>query len=231
MRKLINFSVIVPFILFTLLACGSNRSADTNEFYSFNDSDTIYETAEEGNTSKWLESDGLEIQNVEEGSNGSSRSILVKENWLRDENGDLKKSENGNLTNLAHYELPMNNEKQFILEFDKMRKIGGNDISYCFTVGVKLDTEYGERLISFNTFFDLAKMDSMEQWLVEDMVKEMVFPLSMNYVNEVNTWKRLRFDLEASLHEFEPDNKINKVISFYFQGGDDYLDNIRLVSE
>ena len=222
---------LTSLVLFTFISCGgSDRSSASKEtYYSFNDSDTIYEDGEDGSISRWELRIGHPIQNVNIGANGSDRSILVRENWLRGEDGNLTLNEYGDATNNAHYELPLNNDYQFILEFDKMKKIA--NITHCFTVGVKLDTIWGERHISFNTFFDQQGSPAMEQWILDDTVLEMVFPLDMAYVNEANVWRHLRFNILEYLHEFEPDNEIINMKSFYFQGGDDYLDNIRLVSE
>ncbi len=224
------YTVVTIFLLFTLISCSSDKKEDSLDVsYTLNPDDTVYEDAEDGNTSRWLKSWGYAIENVEGGANGSKRSIFVREDWLREDNGSLLTTEEGYNVNLAHYELPMENSRQFILEFDKKRAI--IDPSYCFSVGVKVETKMGERHITFNTWFDQEKMEPIEQWLVEEKIKELVFPLSMEYVKDAGRWKRLRFDLTKYLHKFEPDNEIVKVISFYFQGGDDYLDNIRLVSK
>ncbi len=227
MKTFINTIGLVLFILFTFISCGSDSTIDTPTDKDY----TVYEDAEDGSIARWEElgERGLPIQNIELGSNGSKRSIFLRENWRRDDDGNFTKDENGFAINDAHYELPNHNNHQFILEFDKMKKEA--DITYCFTIGVKLDTKEGERHISFNTFYDKENIEANAQWIINDSVKELVFPLSMDYVNITNVWKHLKFDLTEYLEKLDPGNEIYEVTAFYFQGGDDYLDNIRLSSE
>jgi len=222
LKIFINFISLTLFVLFTFISCGSNTFIDA----------TVYEDAEDGSTSKWEVWEGYPIQNVEIGANGSSRSIFVEENWLRNEDGSFIKDDNDFPINGAHYELPIHNNYQFILEFDKMRKaVEETELQYCFTVGVKLNTKDGERHISFNTFYDKENIEANAQWIIDGTVKELVFPLSMDYVDIENVWKHLQFNLVDYLNRLDPGNEIIEVTAFYFQGGDDYLDNIRLVSE
>jgi hypothetical protein len=221
MKNIVYNISFLLLLLFTLTSCGRNSLDIEPLNYEFNDSDSIYEDGEDGSTDRWIVKNGYPVENVNIGANGSSRSIFLRQNWYEDDNGKI--------INGAHYELEIGNENQFILEFDKMKKSAKT--KHCFTVGVKLDTTQGERHISFNTFYDKEGVSANAQWIIDDTIKEIVFPLSMDYVKISNVWKHLRFDLVKYLHEFEPDNDINSVIAFYFQGGDDYLDNIRLVSE
>jgi len=216
------------FAILNFTSCGSDSVQEEN-YYSFADSDSIYETAEDGSVDNWSVFAGHPIENIKIGANGSNRSIFVRENWLRNEDGSYATNEYGFPINDAHYELSIDNNYQFILEFDKMKKEAKT--MHCFTLGVKLETEYGERHILFDPFYDKEGMEANTQWIMDGSVKELIFPLSMDYVNIGNVWKHLRLDLNDYLHQFEPDNNINTITAFYFQGGDDYLDNIRLVSE
>ncbi len=207
----------------TFAACGSDNRTDRVvelDNYNIDNSDSYYETAEDGSTHRWEIKSGWEIENVEGGANDSDRSIFFRRKWSEDENGNLK--------NDSHYELSLYNDYQFILELDKKKK--SSNRQYCLTIGVKVDTYEGERYLSFNTFYDKENMEADIQTLDGD-IPEMVFPLSMDYVNIGGIWTGLRFDLSQYLHQFEPNNEITAVTAFYFQGGDDYLDNIRLVSE
>ncbi len=225
MKTFLHLTLLI-FISSIFISCGSNRSGEN--YYNFNDSDSIYWDGEDGTIGNWQLWEGHPIENVEKGANGSKRSILLRENWIGDDGDDYESYING-----ASYHLPIGNDFQSILEFDKMKK-RGKKINHCFIAGVKTTTNYGERWISFNTFYDLKKYEANSQWfdVGDKSVVEFVFPLSMDeYVTQDSVWKHLRFDLNSYLQKFEPDNKIISVESFYFEGGDDYLDNIRLVSE
>ncbi len=224
--KTFLYLTLLLFTSFIFISCGSDRSGEN--YYSFNDSDSIYWDGEDGTIGNWQLWQGHPIENVAKGANGSKRSILLREDWIGEDGDDYESYING-----ASYHLPIQNDYQTILEFDKMKK-RGEKINHCFIVGVKTITEYGERWISFNTFYDLRKIDASSQWFDTEngSVLEFVFPLSMNeYVTQDSVWKHLRFDLNSYLQQFEPDNKILSIESFYFEGGDDYLDNIRLVSQ
>lgn len=227
MKKIFNMYISLFIILLTFTSCGSDNNASMFP-YTFNKDDTIYEDAEDGKIGRWQVIQGHPVENVADGANGSARSILLRENWLRDGKGEFQLNENGFPINDAHYELPLNNDTQFIIEFDKKKK--ESEEQFCFTVGIKLETQLGERLLSFNPFYAREGMQADTQ-ILDDNVLEFVFPLSMDYVDIGGVWKHLRFDLVKYLHQFEPDNEILLVTAFYFQGGDDYLDNIRLVSE
>ncbi len=217
--KLYLFLFIIYATLFN--GCGNN-SRDLP--YVTPEDTTIYEDAEDGSTQRWEIIEGFDVENVDIGANGSERSILVKQNWLVDENNNYIHDDNGFAINEAYYQLQINNDNQFVLHFDKM-KIDNADRKYCFTVGARVATDYGIRYISFNTFYDRLKMDpdSIE---LDDGSKEFTFPLSMSYVNDTNVWRHIRLDLPKYLHKFEPNNNIQSVETFYFQGGNDYLDNI-----
>jgi hypothetical protein len=220
LKTVISIINLTFFILFTFIGCGNDTI--------FNDA-TIYEDAEDGSVERWKVQMGYPVKNVEIGANGSKRSILLKENWLRDKDENYILDANGYPINEAHYELQMINDHQFILEFDKMKEKNKKE-HFCFTVGVKVDTIFGKRLISFNPFYDKEDM-SAEIIPVDNNAKELVFPLSMKYVDVTGVWKHLKFDLISYLHQLEPDNNISLVTAFYFEGGDDYLDNIQLSSK
>jgi len=211
---------IIVIILTFFISCGK----DTTIINA-----TTYEDAEDGSIQRWEVQMGYPIKNVIGGANGSKRSILLKENWLRDANNEYILDKNGYPINGAHYELKMINDHQFILEFDKMKEKNEEE-HFCFTVGIKVDTTFGKRLISFNPFYDKENMNA-EIIPADNNAKELVFPLSMKYVDVAGVWKHLKFDLNSYLHQLEPDNKILLVKSFYFEGGDDYLDNIQLSSK
>jgi len=223
LKTIINTISLIFFISFSLTSCGRNNQpiipADA----------TIYEDAEDGTTQRWEVWGGYPIENVKIGANGSKHSILLRENWLRDKDGNYILDKNGYPINGAHYELQMKNDHQFILEFDKMKE-KNKEVHFCFTFGVKVDTTFGKRLISFNPFYDKENMDANIIPADNDAL-ELVFPLSMQYVTDAGVWRHLRFDLVSYLHQLEPNNNIVSITAFYFEGGDDYLDNIFLVSK
>ncbi len=235
MKIFINFLAISFFLLFTFTSCQSTENSPKYKQlnYSFNDSDTMYEDAEDGSIKRWAILQGFPIQNVAIGSNGSNRSIFLRQNWLLEDDGSFTKDENGYPINAAHYELKLENKKQFIIEFDIMKKEAR--LKHSFTLGVEVDTKLGKRHISFNTYYDYIKASPIEQWISNNTIKEMVFPLSkdysVDYITIGNAWKHVRLDIEQYLQEYEPENEIIEMRKFYFQGGDNYLDNIRLVSQ
>ncbi|MCH9812624.1 MAG: hypothetical protein K0U47_01630 [Epsilonproteobacteria bacterium] len=226
MKYIINIYTLTFIALFTFTACGGSDTTqqliENNHTQIPQDNASVYETAENGSIDKWELWSGFEIENVPDGANGSSRSIFVKANWTQDAEGNHK--------NEAHYELPLAepNYSQFILEFDKKKKV--SETLHCFTVGMTVETENGKRHLSYNPFLDRENIPASRHAFDNGEI-EIVLPLSMEYVDEAGVWKHLRLDLREALHHFEPDNDITAVTSFYFQGGDDYLDNIRLVSE
>jgi len=215
-----NYLSLLIIAIIMLSGCGSTS---TELRYPIPKEASMYEDAEDGLVKRWEIKDGFSVENVETGANGSDRSIFVKQNWLLDDDGEFLKDENGFAINAAYYELKINNDKQYVLQFDKMKI--DSDRTYCFTVGAKVDTTNGIRYISFNTFYDRQHMEQ-DSVLLDDDVKEFISPLSMSYVNDTNVWKHIRLDLPKYLHNFEPNNHILSVKTFYFQGGNDYLDNI-----
>jgi hypothetical protein len=222
MNKQFKYILLTTFTSMLLTSCGG--SLDTNDgdvkAYDLNKNATVYETAEDGSTKRWTVWGGHPIENAKRGANGSNRSIFLKKDWdLADEAHPI---------NNANYVLSMVNDQQFILEFDKM-KINGA-AKHCFTTGVTVETTDGTRHLSFNTFYDREGFQTSVQNL-EDGSTEIIFPLNMSYVNDSDVWKHIRLDLNAYLHQQEPNNNITSTTQFYFQGGDDYLDNIRLVSK
>jgi hypothetical protein len=220
LKTVISIISLIFFISFIFTGCGNDTILKDA---------TIYEDAEDGSVERWKVQMGYPVKNVEVGANGSKRSMLFKENWLRDKDDNYVLDANGYPINAAHYELQMINDHQFILEFDKMKE--KNEIEhFCFTVGVKVHTTLGKRLISFNPYYDKVHMNA-NIIPADDNAKELVFPLSMQYVTDAGVWKHLRFDLVSYLHQLEPDNNILLVTAFYFEGGDDYLDNIQLSSK
>lgn len=212
MNKLVKYTIPALLITLFLTSCGGSGTKKTTY--------TLYEDGEDGLVERWEVRDGLAIENVQSGANGSKRSIYLKQNW------DLSDPEHP--INNANYILAMENDHEFIVEFDKM-KIARDEL-YCFTTGATVETDQGVRHISYDTFYDREGYDAITQEFSDGSI-EMVFPLSMSYVNDSNVWKHVRLDLAKELHRFEPENNIIKVIQFYFQGGDDYLDNIQLVSK
>jgi len=256
--KKFSISLVLAFmVIFSFSACDSTRAKqqtvddsisnnyNTSESYQQQDIEenddkplvydisppTVYEDGEDGETSRWAVWQGHAIANADIGADGSNHSIFVRHNWLYTDAGDSVLDENGFPINAAHYQLDMYNDHQFILELDKMKKGGYNGNNYCFSMGVKLATNYGVRYITFNPYYERESIEQSEQYIMNGEVKELTFPLSMSYVLDTGVWQHLRFDLNNYLHQFEPNNQITEVLSFYFQGGDDYLDNIRLLSE
>lgn len=223
MKNIIYTILFTISILFNFTACGSNKRTDNikeQNYYTFNDTDTIYETGEDNSTDRWETWAGFDsydhIQNVGFGANGSNRAIFFRKEWINE------------YTNISNFKLPLYNDYQFIVEFDHMKKEAEN--KHCFIIGIQMDTDWGTRYLSFSTFFDMKNMEPTTE-TYDNGITEMNFPLSMDYVNDGGVWKNLRFDLANYLHQFEADNNIIAITAFTFQGGDDYLDNIRLVSE
>ncbi len=211
------------FSLFFVTACGS--SSDNNGGTT---DKTLYEDAENGLVDKWEVTLGpYEVLNVQEGAQGSSRSIFLRHDWHK-ENGKMISGVSYRLTN--ENATPWNNTTQKVLHLDHMKKVSGDNKTYSFTISVETMTKLGKRMLSFNTYYDKMKMDPSSQSYPDVDYIELTYPLNLQYVKEFDTWQHIRLDLQEYLHQLEPQNEIIAINAFVFEGGDDYLDNISLAS-
>ncbi len=213
----------IPLFLFSILILAGCGGGGVSSEYAVV---KVYENGEDGSTKRWerYEKCPYDAENVEGGANGSGRSIYLRQNWV--------KQPDGNYTNEAGYKLLLpdgsywHDTLRTILDFDKKKHISPDEMLYCFDCGVEVKTAKGPRRLVFSTWYDKNNYPA-EKKVFSDII-EYTFPLSMEYVEHPDVWQHLHFDLNAWLHSFEPDNNITAVEFFFFEGGDDYLDNITL---
>ncbi len=205
--------------LLIVIGCGSSvdNEIDTRSVkkYNIKNNSTVYETAEDGSTKRWRTVEGpYSVQIYNMGANGSSRSILTKQNW--------KETAPERYYNEALYVMNMyNNKREFNLEFD-LRTYRDLD-QPCFMVGVEVETYWGTKRILFDVF---QAHNNAKAYITN--LGELSFPLSEDYRFGGQGWLHLKFNLQTYLHKFQPKNNITKVKRFFVRGGDIMLDNIRL---
>ncbi len=220
-------------LIISFIGCGTptnSISTITETSNQVHNTQTIYEDAEDGSNQKWEVWEGpYDVEVVNFGANNSKHAIFLRENWHKVD-GKFISGVYYRLTNKEH--TLWDNSTQKVLHFDHMKQRSADGRLYCFTVSVEIDTTFGRRMISFNTFYDKQHYDAESIDSSDtDYEKELVFPLTMSYVNNTNKWRHLSFNIEDYLHRLEPDNDLVAINAFVFNGGDDYLDNIALASE
>jgi hypothetical protein len=192
-----------------------------------NNDSTIYEDANNGISSKWKTVSGIFQPKAINGA------VKLTTNWET------------NTHNNAHYQLPMNNNKQTILEVDigGVGAAGGHiggihayaPAGYMahYGMGVIVETTNGIRGMTWDSFLNHEDVDAYINDYGDGNV-ELIYPSPIEQVRgfgytDINLWEHFRVDLNAYLQQLEPGNKIIKVKTFYSGGG--YLDNIKLSSK
>ncbi len=218
MKRSLLYTLLTTLLL-SLAGCGGGVS-DTYAITK------VYENGEDGSAARWSRYNicPYDAQNVAGGAQGSARSIFLRQNWVKQPDGSYKNEAGYILHNADGSD--WNDTLRTILDFDKMKRFSADQMLYCFDCGVELDTAQGPRRLVFSTWFD--KNHTPPQRKEFPHIVEFTFPLSMEYVQKPDVWQHLHFDLNDYLHRFEPDNTITSVRFFFFEGGDDYLDNISL---
>lgn len=190
---------------------------------------TILEDAENGLNPNWTQILGRYApKRATPGFDGTGTLVLTPE-W---------KHENGNWENLAEYKLPLNYSIQTILEMDigglpnyKLSNLSRKGYMPHFSIGVYVKTTKGWRALMWDSYFNhinasahIADYGNGYIWLN--------FPSPVEHVRgwykPIDYLSHFRVDIEASLKQLEPDNKLIYIYSLYLTGG--FLDNIKLSS-
>ncbi len=192
-----------------------------------NGTSTMYEDADNGISSAWKTMSG---PFVPEAINGA---VKLTTNWET------------NTHNSAFYELPMDNDKETILEVDigGVGAAGGHiggihayaPAGYMahFGMGVIVETTNGIRGMTWDSFLNHENVDAYINDYGDGNI-ELLYPSPIEQVRgfgytDINLWEHFKVDLNAYLQQLEPGNQIIKVKTFYSSGG--YLDNIKLSSK
>ena len=189
-------------------ACGRTTGSESSAAM-------IFEDAEDGLSHRWQVIKGDSSPSQIKAYNTSTYCIHLPVSWHE---------ENGNWYNPHEYHLPLETEDAYVLELD----VGGTgeEIPH-YVVGVKIESDYGERTILWNSWYNHEGMPA--KYTQESAT--MVFPSPVELVRgfgyeDTTTWSHFRVDIAKALHTFEPDNHITSVSTFIATGGD--LDNIGL---
>ncbi len=181
---------------------------------------TLYEDAEDGRTLGWFTVSGPDfVKNVKV---TGSRSIWGNARWdgdhyPRQNHSSYKKVlDNGEV---------WSNTDQFILALDTIGHTG------CMRFGVEVRTKQGFRAITLSTWFDRKHYPPQKQ-IYNDGYIELTYPIpvALRYAGRHS----VQYNLQALLHQLEPNNDIISVDAFYMSGysrGAGGVDNIRLLSQ
>ena len=140
-----------------------------------------------------------------------------------------------NYSNIAEYQLDMNNSSQKILEMD----MGGlkdyrlpnlPDAGYIqhYKVGVRVNTSNGKRAMLWDSFFNHGGVEPFKEgkWLSYPSPVEHVRGYEEVGGLAIDQWVHFRVDVEKELQKLEPDNKLLSIDTFFATGG--FLDNLKL---
>ncbi len=193
-------------------------------------SSTIYEDAENGLSSDWKTTGGnyapLRVSN---GYNSSS-AVQLKTEWIDE------------TKNISEYQLDLHsNTTQPILEVD----VGG--VGYTgespagihsdwnpgtmphYKIGVIATTTQGYRLITWSSFYTHSNIPATRRDYGSWVALSFPSPLEqVRWDSNKDLWEKHRFDVEAYIHQLEPDNNLISIDKFIATGGN--LDNIKLFS-
>ncbi|SFV52395.1 hypothetical protein MNB_SV-14-1536 [hydrothermal vent metagenome] len=184
---------------------------------------TIYEDAEKNISLAWRQISGhYKPLRVPNGFKSKGALVLTPE-WI------------DNYTNIAEYQLDMNNSTQKILEMD----MGGlkdyrlpnlTDTGYIqhYSVGVYVTTTYGERRMLWDSFFNHGGVKPFKKgiWLSYPSPVEHVRGYKEVHGLAIDKWVHFRVNVEKELQKLEPNNKVISINLFFATGG--FLDNLKL---
>jgi len=213
-----------------------NNNFEEKATYAFsiihvNKPSTMFEDAEGGISPKWTQVLG-DFPPVHAGPGWNSSGLIVL-------NPQWKKI-NGDWFNNVEYHLPMDFSTQSILEMDigglptyKLFETGGKR-GYMphFSIIVHTKTKNGNRYILWDSWFNhinaephIADYGNGNIWLLNPSPVEHV----RGWYKPVDYWAHFRVDVEATLLNLEPENRLIYIEKLIVTGG--FLDNIRLSSE
>jgi len=206
------------------------EATDTFSVVADNLPPTVYEDAENGISGDWVTTAGnYSAIHVNSGFD-SSGAVQLKTEWIND------------TRNISEYQLNLhNNTSQQILEVD-VGGVGNAGESPAgihshwapgtmphYKIGVIATTTLGYRLIMWSSFYTHSNIPATKRdygsWV------SLTFPSPWEQVRwngNKNLWERHRFDVQAYIHQLEPNNTLISIDKFIATGGN--LDNITLKS-
>ena len=178
---------------------------------------TIYEDAENG-IGDWWRASGQHTPTSGTLANGNSY-VKLGTDWLQ--------TGADSWINRAEYHLLIENYEDTILSVDI---VGDGIPMHHYILGVDVRTSYGNRRLMWDSFYNHEGMPA-ERFNDANGLVSMIFPSPVELVrgydfSDVNLQETFRVDLEAALRQFEPNNEILSIVTFFATGGN--LDNIRL---
>jgi hypothetical protein len=183
----------------------------------------VYEDAENNLSTDWRQVSGHYKPLRVSGGFESTGALVLTPEWIDD------------FSNVAEYQLDMNNSNQTILEMD----MGGlkdyrlpnlPDVGYIqhYKVGVRVETTDGERAMLWDSFFNHGGVEPFKEgkWLSYPSPVEHVRGYEEVGGLPIDQWVHFRVDVENELQKLEPDNKLLSINTFFATGG--FLDNLKL---
>jgi len=201
---------IIIITLFFFLGCGAGDEKKNT---------TLFEDVENGLSPNWHTVSGNQSPRAIEANNGSTYCVELPVTWSQNEN-------DGYWNNPNEYRLTLNSKIAQGLSLD----IGGTGKAVPhYVVGVKLNTDFGERTLLWNSWYNHHNLEA--NYKNDAGMVTMVFPSPVEMVRgfgfeETDVWSHFDVDLTSYLHQFEPKNEIRGVYEFIATGG--ILDNISL---
>ncbi len=187
---------------------------------------TIYEDAEENLSVAWVQKLGhYKPLRVEHGYKSKGALVLTPE-WIND------------YSNIAEYNLDMNNSSQKILEMDmgglssyRLPNLANVGYIQHYKVGLYVQTLHGRRAMIWDSFFNHGGVEPFSNdygngkiWLSYPSPVEHVRGYDVGLA--IDKWVHFRVDVEEELQKLEPNNKIISIDTFFATGG--FLDNLKL---
>ena len=191
---------------------------------------TVYEDAENGISADWVTTGGNHsVTRVNSGFNSQGAIQLITE-WV------------DNTRNISEYQLDLHsNTTEHFLEVDLggVGNVGARPAGIHagwepgtmphYKIGVIATTTQGYRLITWSSFYTHDHIPATRRdygtWV------SLAYPSPLEQVrwdSNKNLWEKHRFDVQAYIHQLEPNNTLISIDTFIATGGN--LDNIKLRS-
>jgi len=183
----------------------------------------LYEDAENNISSHWKQVSGhYKPLRVSNGFNSKGALVLTPE-WIDD------------FSNIAEYQLDMNNSTHEILEMDmgglkdyRLPNLPDEGYIQHYKVGVRVNTTDGKRAMLWDSFFNHGNVEAFKD------AKWLSYPSPVEHVRgyeevgglAIDKWVHFRVDVEKELQKLEPNNKLLSIDTFFATGG--FLDNLKL---
>jgi hypothetical protein len=195
-----------------------------------NPTETVYEDAENGLSGDWKTTGGNYAPLRVNRGFKSSGAVQLKTEWIDE------------TKNISEYQLDLHhNTTQPILEVD-IGGVGNAGESPAgihshwnpgtmphYKIGVIATTSQGYRLITWSSFYTHSNIPATKRDYGSWVALSFPSPLEqVRWNSNKDLWERHRFDVEAYIHQLEPDNNLISIDKFIATGGN--LDNIKLLS-